>query len=288
VTEPKDEPLGLTPRTLVCRPIGVVHSPFRERAEAPRQTAAAREVQGRIELFPENGFEHALEDLELWPYLWVIFWFHLNEGWKPKVLPPRSAKRRGVFATRAPHRPNPLGLSVVKLERVEGLTLHVSALDMLDGTPVLDLKPYVTYADALDDAEGGWLDTGLDPQPEFDVAFSADAERAIVYLADRFGIELREPIRRVLVLGPQRHPYRRIRVDGDGFLLAVKDFRARFTVAERKIVVLEIRSGYRPRELAENPDPALDAHRAFAADFAARASASSRHANEPSSPPSST
>ena len=252
---------------LTCRPIGVVRSPFRERAEAPRQTAAARDATGRIELYPANGFEHALEDIELWPYLWVIFWFHLNPGWKPKVLPPRSDKRRGVFATRAPHRPNPLGLSVVKLERVEGLVLHVSALDMLDGTPVLDIKPYVSYADALDDAEGGWLETGLDPQPEFEVVLSPEAERALTFLRERFQVELWEPIRRVLVLGPQRHPYRRIRADGDAFVLAVKDFRARFTVEGRRIVVLAVKSGYRPRELVENPDPALDAHRAFAAEF---------------------
>jgi len=258
----------VTELVLTCRPIGVVHSPFRERAEAPRQTSAGRDVQGRIELFPENGFEHALEDLELWPYLWVIFWFHLNEGWKPKVLPPRSEKRRGVFATRAPYRPNPLGLSVVKLERVEGLVLHVSGLDMLDGTPVLDLKPYVKYADALDDAEGGWLETGLDPQPGFEVEFAPDAARALAYLRERFQIELEEPIVRVLSLGPQRHPYRRIRSDGDGFVLAVKDFRARFAVDGRRIVVLAIKSGYRPRELATNPDAALDAHRAFVADFA--------------------
>ncbi len=258
----------MTDGALVCRPIGVVRSPFLERAQAPRQTSAARDVQGRIELIAENGFEHALEDLELWPYLWVIFWFHQNQGWKPKVLPPRSERRRGVFATRSPHRPNPLGLSVVKLERVDGLVLHVSGIDMLDGTPVLDLKPYVSYADALSGAEGGWLETGLDPQPEFDVVFAPEAERALGYLRDRWSIELAEPIRRVLVLGPQRHPYRRIRADGDAFMLAVKDFRARFMVDGRRIVVLAIRRGYRTRDLATNPDPSLDAHRALVAELA--------------------
>jgi mRNA-degrading endonuclease RelE of RelBE toxin-antitoxin system len=155
----------------------------------------------------------------------------------------------------------------VKLERVEGLVLHVSALDMLDGTPVLDLKPYVSYADALDDAEGGWLETGLDPQPDFEVVFAPEAERALSYLRERFQVDLREPIRRVLVLGPQRHPYRRIRADGDALVLAVKDFRARFSVDGRRIVVLAIKSGYRPRELVENPDPALNAHRAFVAEL---------------------
>src|SRR5215510_10989946 len=119
-------------RSLTLQPIGVVHSPFVERRQAPRQSAAAQDVRGTIELLPGHGFEHALADIERWSHLWVIFWFHLNEGWKPKVLPPRSQRRRGLFATRSPHRPNPLGLSVVKLERVLGLTLEVSALDILD------------------------------------------------------------------------------------------------------------------------------------------------------------
>jgi tRNA-Thr(GGU) m(6)t(6)A37 methyltransferase TsaA len=250
---------------LVCRPIGFVRSPFRERAEAPRQASAARDARGTIELLPGRDFEHALSDLELWPYLWVIFWFHLNEGWRPKVLPPRSAKRRGVFATRAPYRPNPLGLSVVKLEKVDGLVLHVSALDMLDATPVLDLKPYVPYADALTDAQGGWLETGLDPQPGFEVEIAETAARELAYLRDSWNIELESSIRRVLALGPQQHAYRRIRRVGDEFVLAVKDFRARFAVDGRRIVVHAITSGYRPRELARNLAPELDAHRAFVA-----------------------
>ncbi len=250
-------------KDLVCKPIGIVHSPFRERAEAPRQTAAAREVRGTIELLPGQDFEHALEDIEMWPYLWVLFWFHLNEGWRPKVLPPRSAKRRGLFATRAPYRPNPIGMSAVKLEQVDGLVLHVSALDMLDGTPVLDLKPYVPYADALADAEGGWLEAGLDPQPGFEVEIGEGAARELGYLRDSWNIELEEAIRRVLVLGPQQHPYRRIRRVGDEMVLAVKDFRARFTVDGRRIVVHAITSGYRPRELATNPAPELEPHRAL-------------------------
>jgi tRNA-Thr(GGU) m(6)t(6)A37 methyltransferase TsaA len=262
---PSAEGTAPEPDRLVCRPIGVVRSPFRERRDAPRQTAAARDATGRIELASGQGFEHALSDIEEWPYLWVLFWFHLNQGWRPKVLPPRSLKRRGVFATRSPHRPNPLGLSVVKLERVEGLVLHVSGLDMLDGTPVLDLKPYVPYADALADAEGGWVESGLDPQPGFEVAFAADAESALSYLHNEWGIALEESIRSVLTLGPQQHPYRRIKRDGDALLLAVKDFRARFSVDGQRITVLSIATGYRPKELALNLSPELDAHRALVA-----------------------
>jgi hypothetical protein len=189
------------------------------------------------------------------------------------VLPPRSARRRGVFSTRSPHRPNPLGLSAVKLERVNGLVLEVSGLDMLDGTPVLDLKPYVAYTDAVSDAGNGWLADALDPAPEFVVDFSPDAQSELNYLRETWQTDLEAPIRTVLALGPQAHPYRRIRRDrsppsgAETFGLAVKDWRARFTVDGSRILVTSIRTGYRPREIVENKDPTLDAHRAFGARF---------------------
>jgi tRNA-Thr(GGU) m(6)t(6)A37 methyltransferase TsaA len=248
---------------LVCRPIGVIRSPFRERAEAPRQAASAPEVRGTIELLPGKGFEHALSDLETFSHVWVLFWFHLNEGWRPKVQPPRSATRRGVFATRAPHRPNPLGMSVVKLVRIDGLVLHVAELDMLDGTPVLDLKPYVAYADAVPDAGDGWLEKALDPVEPFEVELAERAAWAVGYLRENHEVDLEPGIRKVLALGPQQHPYRRIKKDGDALLLAVKDFRARFEVHGTRLVVTDILTGYRPKELALSQDPAVEPHRAF-------------------------
>ncbi len=140
-------------------PIGFVRAPLESKAEAARQPAAATGTHGRIELLAGHNFEHALDDLAGWEYIWVIFHFHLNEGWRPKVLPPRSTTgRKGVFATRSPHRPNALGLSAVRLERIDGLTLHLGEHDMLDGTPVLDIKPYVAYTDAHPQARSGWLE----------------------------------------------------------------------------------------------------------------------------------
>src|SRR5260221_14109273 len=97
---------GGAPETMVLRPIGVARTPFSERAEAPRQPYAAAGARGTIELFEGANFEHALDDLEAWDHIWVIFWFHLNAGMRPKALPPRSEKKRGVCATRSPHRPN--------------------------------------------------------------------------------------------------------------------------------------------------------------------------------------
>ncbi|HEX6765550.1 MAG TPA: tRNA (N6-threonylcarbamoyladenosine(37)-N6)-methyltransferase TrmO [Polyangiaceae bacterium] len=258
---------------LVCRAIGVVHSPFREPKDAPRQPSAARDVRGTIELYSDSGFEHALEDLEAWTHLWVLFWFHRNPGFRPKVLPPRSVRRRGLFATRSPHRPNPLGISCVKLEGVKGLVIEVSGIDMLDGTPVLDIKPYVAYTDAVTEAGAGWLSEAADPAAEFGVSFTKLAQNELSYLNDSFKIELEPQIRTVLALGPQAHPYRRIRRDrspsasDDTLVLAVKDWRARFRVDGTLIEVLSVHTGYRPRELVMNADPTLDAHRAFVEHF---------------------
>jgi tRNA-Thr(GGU) m(6)t(6)A37 methyltransferase TsaA len=254
--------------SLVVTPIGVVRSPFTEKMQAPRQPNTAQAAAGRVELRAGLGFEHALEDLATFRYIWLIFWFHQSEGWRAKVQPPRSDKRRGLFATRAPHRPNPIGMSLVKLVRVEGLVLEVEDLDLLDGTPVLDIKPYVPYADSRPDADHGWLgdvsELRRDPIAAFQVDFSEQA-RAELELLKGFGLELEPQIRQVLELGPEPHPYRRIRKkSGGGAVLALKDFRVSFTSDARRILVGSIATGYRPQQLATLEDPALDAHRALA------------------------
>ena len=263
------------PRSLTLEPIGVLHTPYRERVEAPRQPYAARDVPGTIELLPGRGFEHALEDLAAWDHIWVIFWFDRNEGWRPKVLPPRSTKRRGVFATRSPHRPSPIGLSVVRLDAIDGLRLSIRDVDMLDGTPVLDIKPYVPVADCVPSASTGWLDLDEPPppgpvaprpeaEPAFEVTWSEAARDAARWL-DGAGVPIAASIERALALGPNPHPYRRIRPhpDGRGMQLAVKEWRVRFRLEGRRVVVEEIASGYRARELAVGEGPALDLHRAF-------------------------
>jgi tRNA-Thr(GGU) m(6)t(6)A37 methyltransferase TsaA len=245
----------------------VVRSPFKERVDAPRQPSAARGVAGSIELFSGHNFEQALEDIQSFNFIWVVFWFHLNTTWKPKVSPPRSGLRRGVFATRSPYRPNPIGLSVVELLKVEGLTLSVQSLDILDGTPVLDLKPYIPYVDSLPEASNGWLDAPSDPQPEFAVEFSTLASEQLAFLRSSFGLEIAERFVAALKLGPEPQAFRRIRRDGNGYVIAVKDWRARFVAVERTITVLDFHTGHRPQVLATVDDAALDAHRAFVAQF---------------------
>lgn len=251
---------------LVLRPIGVMRTPFTSRVQAPRQPRAAEGVRGTIELLPDHHFEDALADLEGWQYVWVIFWFHLNQGYRPKVLPPRSTRRRGLFSTRSPHRPNPLGLSVFRLERVEGRVVHVSDVDVLDGTPVLDLKPYVPWTDAIADARAGWLEDEAarpgDPVGDHVVVFEPHAVEQLASLGE-LGRELEEKARQVLALGPQPHAYRRIRPSNDGTsTLAVQDWRVRFRADGKRIVVFAVRSGYRSEQLLEE---GREVHRAFVA-----------------------
>lgn len=267
---PEDE---FTASRLVLEPIGFVRNSLATKVEAARQPRAAEGAPARIELLPGRHFEHALEDLERWKWIWVIFWFHRNPGWRPKVLPPRSLTgRKGVFSTRSPHRPNPLGLSVVRLEKIEGLTLHILDADMLDGTPVLDLKPYVAYTDALADAGNGWLDDAArvaagvqDPVNAYGVTLDPRAEDQARWIEARTGLPLDERIRTTLALGPEPHPYRRIRrLDEKAMQLSVKEWRIRFSVEDRRIRVVDIVSGFRASQLESGAsDDLLRAHREF-------------------------
>ena len=250
-------------RRLSLTPIGVVRSPFTEKMQAPRQPNTPQAAAGSVELFSGHDFEHALEDLTTFRYIWLLFWFDQSEGWRPKVLPPRSEKRRGVFATRSPHRPNPIGMSLVELTGIEGRVLSVDGLDLLDGTPLLDIKPYIPYADSRGDAGHGWLEEAADPKAAFTVELSEQARQQLVLLQS-FGVELEAPIRQVLELGPEPHPYRRIRKTETGACLALKDYRVSFTAAGKTVVVTDIATGYRPQQLATMTEPALDPHRALA------------------------
>lgn len=261
------------PNPITLHPIGHMRTAWSTKVEAPRQPAAAPHAPGIIELLPGQNLEHAIEDLAGWERIWVIFHFDRNQGWRPKVLPPRSTSgRKGVLATRSPHRPNPLGLSVLRLTRVDGLKLHVRDVDLLDGTPILDIKPYVAYSDAFPEAGQGWL-AERDPRPDWQVAFAPAAEAQLAWLATRLAWPLRERIEATLKLGPQPHPYRRIKRARDGSLtLAVQDWRIAFSVEGMQALVTGIRSGYGKAQLAEGAPDAqgtLRLHREFGATFPA-------------------
>ena len=145
--------------------IARIHSDFPTKFGIPRQSALVPELKSRIVFEPEYRDENALRGIEQFTHLWLIWNFSESKGWSPTVRPPRLGgnTRLGVFATRSPFRPNPIGLSVVRLEGVErdpklGPVLVVSGADLLDGTPILDVKPYIPYADSHPEASGGFTE----------------------------------------------------------------------------------------------------------------------------------
>ncbi len=158
-------------------PVAIAHSPYGEKFATPRQPGLVASAQGKIELLAPFNQADAVKGLELCSHIWLEFVFHqcIDQGWKSKVRPPRLGgnQKIGVFATRSTHRPNGLGLSVVKLDKIEasdnGVVLWVSGLDLIDGTPVIDIKPYIPYSDALPDAQ---YSIAQDAPPHVPVFFS--------------------------------------------------------------------------------------------------------------------
>ena len=140
--------------TIVMRPIGYVRSPFVETKQIPKGLGARHSEEGTLEVLPE--LEAGLTDIEGFSHLFVIWAFHRAEGYELVGLPPTDDRPHGVFATRSPRRPNPLGLTVVELLQREGPRLHVRGVDMLDGTPILDLKPYLSSVPE-ENLRRGWL-----------------------------------------------------------------------------------------------------------------------------------
>jgi len=137
------------------KPIGIIHTPFTEPKGTPIQPRRSNGVKGRVELYPE--FAEGLSDLDGFSHIVLLYYFHLSDGFKLSVVPYLDTQPRGLFATRAPRRPNPLGLSVVQLERVTDCQLDVIGVDILDGTPLLDIKPYIPEFDLISKCSTGWL-----------------------------------------------------------------------------------------------------------------------------------
>ena len=135
--------------------IGIIHTPYKKAAGTPIQAVFAEGAQGRVEVHPD--YAAGLKDLDGFDRIWLIYWFDRAATCRLEVTPYMDMQTHGVFATRAPARPNPIGISSVKLERIEGGTLYVRDVDMLDGTPLLDIKPYSPEFDCFEVARCGWM-----------------------------------------------------------------------------------------------------------------------------------
>jgi tRNA-Thr(GGU) m(6)t(6)A37 methyltransferase TsaA len=138
------------------RPIGTIHSPFTDPEGMPIQPVGAAGVKGTVEVFED--FRPALKDLDGFSHIILLYHFHRSHGFNLHVVPFMDSEPRGLFATRAPKRPNPIGLSVVQLDKIEDGMLHIQSVDILDGTPLIDIKPYVPKFDAQVGVRTGWLE----------------------------------------------------------------------------------------------------------------------------------
>ena len=147
------------PEEVVLKPIGVIHTPWSTPGEAPRQGGFAPDSEGRVEVFSE--YEEGLKDIEGFSHIILLYCFHLSSGFNLTVKPFLDSHPRGVFATRAPWRPNPIGLTIVHLSRRVGNVLHVKGVDMVDGTPLLDIKPHVPPFTLEENTSLGWLEDKL-------------------------------------------------------------------------------------------------------------------------------
>ncbi|MEW8013667.1 MAG: tRNA (N6-threonylcarbamoyladenosine(37)-N6)-methyltransferase TrmO [Candidatus Sedimenticola endophacoides] len=141
-------------------PIGIIHTRFTSLEEMPIQPAGARDERAEIVIDPK--YTEGLKDLDGFSHLYLIYRFHLSDGYALTVTPFLDKKPRGLFATRAPRRPNPIGLSLVRLEKVQDNRMSVFGADVIDGTPLLDIKPYVPAFDGVEDAKSGWVSASKD------------------------------------------------------------------------------------------------------------------------------
>jgi tRNA-Thr(GGU) m(6)t(6)A37 methyltransferase TsaA len=224
---------------LEIHPIGIVRTPFKSKYAAPRQPASATEKSvGIIRLNERCNFEQALHDLQGFDYIWVIFWFHKNKNWKPKVLPPHGGRtKRGLFSTRSPHRPNPIGLSLCKLIDIKGRTIRVENPDMLDGTPVLDIKPYIPHAESHPKARAGWIDESNEQTaPLYRVLFTPKVRKALREMVPEERRQVKSYLTGLLSRDPYPHVYRRIRKSNErSSIIAVKRWRFLFTIEGKTV-----------------------------------------------------
>ena len=228
--------------------IGKIHSPFQQTFGVPRQPGLIEGNIGQIELMPPWNREEALQGLEGFSHIWVLFVFHKAikpiEKWRPTVRPPRSgAKRQGVFATRSPYRPNPIGMSVLQYhgwhKKHGKLFLEVSGLDLIDQTPVIDIKPYLPYADTLPNAQGGFAhDAPISEKIE--VQFSATALKQLDHAQTKYP-QLRRLIETTITHNPRPLYFGNIQ-KRTAFGLKLYEFDIQWQWVNKKIQVLFIQA----------------------------------------------
>jgi tRNA (adenine37-N6)-methyltransferase len=254
-------------------PIGFMRCAEKHRYETPRQGVFADNC-GTIELNSGNNFEQALRDLTGFDRIWVLFDFHHNKSWKPMVSPPHltDGKKISMFATRSPHRPNSIGMSCVELVAIKKCSIIIRNFDLLDGTPILDIKPYIPQADSFPDATTGWLPEQL--KTEYEIEFTELVERQLDFIARHSSFDIKKFIELQLSVNPLDSGRKRLVCldENQGkYQLAFRTWRINFLYCQDvKIIVECLYSAYNPEELMLKADDKYhdkNLHREFIKNF---------------------
>ncbi|MGR5119691.1 tRNA (N6-threonylcarbamoyladenosine(37)-N6)-methyltransferase TrmO [Vibrio astriarenae] len=223
-------------------PIGVIESPFKEKFAVPRQPRLTKSATARIRLMGTANCPEAVRGLDNFSHVWLLFLFdqNLEAGWKPTVRPPRLGgnERIGVFASRSTFRPNGIGMSAVEINgiHIEGdqVYIELGSVDLVDGTPLVDIKPYIPYSDSIPEAQGSYAEEQPDTLP---VTFSAQAN---LYLDQRLeGENEKQVIHQVLAQDP-RPAYKKNKPDTKEYAVNLYDMNVKFKVSDKLVTVTAI------------------------------------------------
>ncbi|MFC1237325.1 tRNA (N6-threonylcarbamoyladenosine(37)-N6)-methyltransferase TrmO [Vibrio sp. F74] len=223
-------------------PIGIIHTPYKEKFAVPRQPRLAPSATARIQLSGQSNSPEAVRGIEQFSHIWLLFMFdqNLHAGWTPTVRPPRLGgnERVGVFSSRSPFRPNGIGMSAVELKGVkqeEGqIWIELGSVDLVDGTPIIDIKPYIPYSDSVFDANGGFAQT----EPKLlKVVFSSLADQQIGFHANKE--QVRAVINEVLSQDP-RPAYKKNQIDSKEYAANLFDLNVKFKVNDELVIVTAI------------------------------------------------
>ncbi len=229
------------PQQFCMNAIGIVESPYKEKFAIPRQANLVTAAKGKVLLTGLQDNIDIIRDIEQFSHLWLLFIFHgtQTQGWKPLVRPPRLGgnKKTGVLSTRSPFRPNPVGMSAVKLDNIsvnkQQVALHISGLDLLDGTPIFDIKPYIPYSDAIPTAQSGYVQQ---PLVKLLVTFSQQAKKQLLLYQQQYS-QLSIFIEQVLAQDP-RPAYKSGSIDTAEYGMCLYDLNIKWQVINLSTVVV--------------------------------------------------
>ena len=226
------------------KPVAHIRNNCQEFYQVPYQVGVLPEMESVIEFEQGCNYEAALRDLEGFQRIWVIFVFDKAKTWKPLIQPPRGEKKVGVFACRSPHRPNPVGISAVELLKVEGRKIYIKNHDLLDGTPVLDIKPYIPEVDSYESSAVGWLSDVHETRP-YELQIKDEIQQKLDFLKTVCGYDLLSLAEVNLRTSPLPRSNNRIKMISENkYEMAVKTWRIYYSLSEECVELNVLKSGY--------------------------------------------